>query len=142
MTAWKAIAQSHELQLPTFAFTSGDRLSLKLHCRTLGKLNGAGDNAVLLLHGTTGSSLQFLKPDTADFLFGPRQPLDQNEYFVIMPDAIGHGESSKPSDELGTEFPQYSYTDIVVTQHAIVRDLFAIDHLRLVLGTSMGGMQT
>jgi len=142
MTAWNELANSRRLQLPAFAFTSGGRVSVKLHCRTLGTLNNAGDNAVLLLHGTTGSSLQFLKSETADFLFGQGQPLDQNDYFVIMPDAIGHGESSKPSDELGEDFPQYSYSDIVAAQHAIVHDLFGIDRLRLVLGTSMGGMQT
>jgi len=127
MTAWNELANSHELQLPAFAFKSGDRMSVKLYCRTLGKLNSAGDNAVLLLHGTTGSSLQFLKSETADFLFGQGQPLDQNDYFLIMPDAIGHGESSKPSDELGVEFPQYSYSDIVAAQHATVHDLLGID---------------
>jgi len=142
MPNWRQIAKSHELELPDFCFKNGSRMDLKLRCRTLGRLDDTASNAALLLHGTTGSSLQFLQPDTADFLFGEGQPLDLNGYFIIMPDAIGHGESSKPSDELGVKFPQYQYSDIVAVQHAVIRNLFALDHLRLILGTSMGGMQT
>ena len=142
MTAWKQLAKAHELHMPEFSFANGERRYVKLHCRTLGQLNSARNNAVLLLHGTTGSSMQFFQPDMANFLFDRDQPLDHNEYFLIMPDAIGHGESSKPSSADGPDFPQYSYMDIVRAQHAVVRELFNIDHLRLILGTSMGGMNT
>ena len=81
--------------MPEFSFANGERRYVKLHCRTLGQLNSARNNAVLLLHGTTGSSMQFLQPDMANFLFERDQPLDHNEYFLIMPDAIGH-----PSPEI------------------------------------------
>ena len=142
MTNWKQIATSHELKLPGFCFKNGGHTDLTLRCRTLGRLDDTASNAILLLHGTTGSSLQFLEPDIADFLFEEGQPLDHDSWFIIMPDAIGHGESSKPSDELGVRFPQYRYSDIVAAQYAVIRSLFMLDHLRLVLGTSMGGMQT
>ena len=142
MHNWKSVASSHTLQVEQFAFHNGEKLGLTLHCRTLGTLNPAKDNAVLLLHGTTGSSLQFLQASMADSLFGVGQPLDCTKYFLILPDAIGHGDSSKPSTTQGASFPQYSYTDIVNAQHKIVQDLFGLDSLRLILGTSMGGMNT
>jgi homoserine O-acetyltransferase/O-succinyltransferase len=84
-----------------------------LHYRTLGVLAPERRNAVLMLHGTSGASRQFLQPSTADFLFAEGQPLDVSKYFIIMPDAIGHGGSSKPSDGLETAFPRYCYSDIV-----------------------------
>jgi homoserine O-acetyltransferase len=117
-------------------------MDLRLHCRTLGSQTQSGGNVVLMLHGTTGSGIQFLRPETADFLFGPGQPLDATKYYILLPDAIGHGLSSKPSDGAGTEFPKYGYGDIVRAQHLLVTEHFGLNHLRLVLGTSMGGMQT
>jgi homoserine O-acetyltransferase len=130
---------------PNFRFQSGATMaSLKLHYTTLGtaQTDAAGHvtNAVLLLHGTTGSSRNFLAPSLADSLFGPGQPLDASKFFLIMPDGIGRGGSSKPSDGLRTKFPAYGYIDLVEAQHALVADGLHIDHLRLVLGTSMGGM--
>jgi homoserine O-acetyltransferase/O-succinyltransferase len=142
MPDWNSLATPHTLQLEGFSFSNGDNCHIKLHCRTLGALNRAKDNAVLLLHGTTGSSVQFLQPGMADALFNNGQPLDYSRYFLLAPDAIGHGESSKPSTTGGTNFPQYSYTDIVKAQHRIVQDLFGLQQLRLILGTSMGGMNT
>jgi homoserine O-acetyltransferase/O-succinyltransferase len=142
MPEWNSLASSHTLQVKDFAFSGGENSDITLHCRTLGALNAAKDNAVLLLHGTTGSSLQFLQPSMADALFDKGQPLDCARYFLILPDAIGHGESSKPSTTGGASFPQYSYTDIVNAQHRIVREKFHLDRLRLILGTSMGGMNT
>ena len=83
MTAWKQLAKAHEMHMPEFSFANGERRHVKVHCRTLGQLNSARNNAVLLLHGTTGSSMQFLQPDMANFLFERDQPLDHNEYFLI-----------------------------------------------------------
>jgi homoserine O-acetyltransferase/O-succinyltransferase len=130
-----------------FQFASGDVLpELKLHYRTLGApaYDGDGDvqNAVLMLHGTTGSSQQFTAPETANFLFQPGQPLDADKYFVILPDAIGHGASSKPSDGLRVRFPRYTYHDLVKAQYLLVTECLKVKRLRLILGTSMGGMQT
>ena len=142
MPDWNSLATPHTLELNDFVFSNGNKDHIKLHCRTLGTLNQAKDNAVLLLHGTTGSSVQFLQPGMGDALFDSGQPLDHSKYFLIMPDAIGHGESSKPSTANGTSFPQYSYTDIVKAQHRVVQDLFGLQQLRLILGTSMGGMNT
>ena len=142
MADWKSLASSHTLQVEQFAFSGGEKQDITLHCRTLGTLHPGKDNAVLLLHGTTGSGLQFLQPEMADPLFGSRKPLDSAKYFLILPDAIGHGESSKPSTSNGASFPQYSYTDVVKAQHRLVRELFGVQRLRLILGTSMGGMNT
>ena len=141
MTDWKQCAQAHEMEVPQFHFESGESKTLRLHCRTLGSLNAARNNAVLLLHGTTGSGAQFLEADTADFLFRAGQPLDISQFFIVLPDAIGHGNSSKPSDAQEV-FPHYGYADIVRAQHLVVNELLGIHHLRLVLGTSMGGMNT
>jgi homoserine O-acetyltransferase/O-succinyltransferase len=142
MSDWKREANSRELLIPNFAFDGGGQTSLHLECRTLGQLNAAKDNAILLLHGTTGSSAQFLQPKMAEALFAEDGPLDMREYFLVIPDAIGHGESSKPSTESGEDFPQYTYHDIVRAQKMVVQQLFGIDRLRLILGTSMGGMNT
>ena len=130
---------------PNFRFQSGETLAaLKLHYTTLGspRTDDAGHvtNAVLALHGTTGTGRNFLAPSLAGVLFGPGQPLDASKYFIIMPDGIGRGGSSKPSDGLRMKFPHYGYVDLVEAQHALVVDGLHIDHLRLVLGTSMGGM--
>jgi len=119
---------------------------VKLHYVTLGHIqrNTAGHvtNAVLLLHGTTGTGQQFLSPASRKELFAAGAPLDANKYFVIIPDGLGRGGSSKPSDGLRTRFPQYGYNDVVNGQYRLVKEGLKVDHLKLVLGTSMGGMQT
>jgi homoserine O-acetyltransferase/O-succinyltransferase len=130
-----------------FSFGTGETLpNLHLHYLTLGKLhsdvNGHADNAVLLLHGTGGNAHSLLNPAFSNVLFGPGQPLDITRYFIILPDDIGHGESSKPSDGLHMKFPQYTYDDMVRSQHEMLVDGLHVDHLRLILGTSMGCMQS
>ena len=125
-----------------FAFAEGGRADLRLAYRTLGALAPDRGNAVLLLHGTVGSGQQFLQPAFADALFGPGEPLDVREHFIILPDAIGHGRSSKPSDGLGEAFPRYGYADMVAAQHRLVTEGLGLRRLRLVMGASMGGMQT
>jgi homoserine O-acetyltransferase/O-succinyltransferase len=120
----------------------GGKLDLRLHYRTLGVPAPDRSNAVLMLHGTTGNSTQFLQTTTADFLFAAGWPLDLAKYFIILPDAIGHGGSSKPSDGLETAFPRYCYADTVEAQHRLVTEGLGLERLRLVLGTSMGGMHT
>jgi homoserine O-acetyltransferase len=132
--------------LPNFRFGSGEMLpELKLHYLTLGTphRNAAGhvDNAVLLLHGTGGNAHSLMNPLFSDVLFGPGAPLDITKYFLILPDDIGHGESSKPSDGLHAHFPAYDYDDMVASQRMML-DHMKIDHLRLILGTSMGCMQS
>ncbi len=133
--------------IPNFLFSSGEVLpSLEIQYRTLGSPQKGSEgeiaNAVLLLHGTTGSGKQFLKPSIADFLFGDNQPLDSSRYFVIIPDGIGHGGSTKPSGGLKARFPKYTYSDMVQAQHRLVTEELGIKKLRLLLGTSMGGMHT
>ncbi len=130
-----------------FRFGTGEFLpELKLHYLTLGEPHrdsaGHTDNAVLLLHGTGGSAESLLSPVFSDVLFGPGQPLDITKFFIILPDDIGHGQSSKPSDGLRMHFPQYDYNDMVASQHAMLLDGLHVDHLRLILGTSMGCMQS
>ncbi len=142
MTDWTQRAVARTFNAPGFCFDSGERTDLRLHCRTLGEMAPHGANAVLMLHGTVGSGEQFLQPDTADALFGPGQPLDVAKYCIVLPDAIGHGLSSKPSDRLGAAFPRYGYRDMVRAQHLLVVEHLGLDRLRLVLGTSMGGMHT
>jgi homoserine O-acetyltransferase/O-succinyltransferase len=131
----------------TFKFRSGEQLAeLRLHYRTLGKpardANGRVTNAVLVLHGTGGSGQQFLSPQFADELFGPGQPLDITRFFIIAPDGIGHGKSSKPSDGMHAHFPQYDYDDMVTAQHLLLTDGLGVQHLRLIFGTSMGCMHS
>ena len=122
-----------------FRFHSGEVLpELRLHYRTVG--NPAGE-PVLVLHGTTGSGAGMLSPAFAGELFGAGQPLDASRYFVILPDAIGAGKSSKPSDGLRAAFPKYNYDDMVDAQYRLVKEHLGISHLRLVIGNSMGGMQ-
>jgi homoserine O-acetyltransferase len=132
--------------LANFKFGSGETLpELKLHYLTLGvpHRNAAGhvDNAILLLHGTGGDAHSLMNPVFSDVLFGPGAPLDIQKYFLILPDDIGHGDSSKPSDGLHARFPAYDYDDMVRSQRMMLADM-KIDHLRLILGTSMGCMQT
>jgi homoserine O-acetyltransferase len=133
--------------IKNFHFGSGESLpELKLHYLTLGKphrgADGHTDNAILLLHGTGGSAHSLLSPVFSNVLFGPGQPFDISKYFVILPDDIGHGESSKPSDGLRMKFPQYDYDDMVASQHTMLTEGLHVDHLRLILGTSMGCMQS
>jgi homoserine O-acetyltransferase len=129
-----------------FHFASGEQLpELRIHYTTMGKArrdaHGRVANAVLLLHATGGSGRSFLRERFAG-VFAKGQLLDPSRYFIIMPDGIGHGNSSKPSDGLRARFPQYDYTDMVAAQHALVTQGLEVDHLRLILGTSMGCMQT
>jgi homoserine O-acetyltransferase len=128
-----------------FTFKSSESLSeLRLHYRTLGKAErdaqGQVVNAVLILHGTGGSGAQFLAPQFAGELFGPGQLLDITKYFVILPDGIGHGKSSKPSDGMHAHFPAYDYEDMVAAEHLLVTEGLHVQHLRLIFGTSMGCM--
>ena len=133
--------------LHDFKFLSGETLpELRLHYRTLGRAtrNAAGltNNAVLILHGTTGSGAQFIRPEFAGELFGPGQPLDAGKYFLILPDGIGHGKSSKPSDGLHARFPRYGYRDMVEADYRLLSEGLGVNHARLIMGTSMGGMHT
>ncbi len=128
-------------------FQSGETLpEVRMHYRTLGKpvrdANGHTTNAVLILHGTGGDGTTFLRPIFAGVLFGPGQLLDATKYFLILPDNFGHGKSSKPSDGLHAHFPQYDYADMVALQHELVTKGLEVDHLRLILGTSMGCMHS
>jgi len=130
-----------------FHFASGEVLpELRLHYTLFGKphrnASGHVDNAILILHGTGGSGHSFLADKFAGVLFGKNQLLDAGRYFIILPDGIGHGQSSKPSDGLHMHFPQYNYEDMVAAQYALVTQGLQVDHLRLVLGTSMGCMHT
>ena len=130
-----------------FKFTSGETLpELKIHYRTFGKIDkdaqGKVRNAVLIMHGTTGRGAQFIRPEFAGELFGKDQPLDATKFFIVLPDGIGHGKSSKPSDGLHAKFPHYGYIDMVEAQHRLLTDGLGVNHARLVMGTSMGGMHT
>jgi homoserine O-acetyltransferase len=130
-----------------FKFTSGETLpELRLHYRTLGKpdndAQGKTRNAVLIMHGTTGSGAQFIRPEFAGELFGKDQPLDAAKFFIVLPDAIGHGKSSKPSDGMHAKFPRYRYIDMVEAQYRLFTEGLGVNHARLVMGTSMGGMHT
>lgn len=130
-----------------FTFESGEQLpALRQHFMTLGEprrdAKGEITDAVLLLHNTTGSSKGWLAPGLVDELFGPDQPLDVSKFFLVMPDAIGFGGSSKPSDGLRSRFPRYRYQDMIVAQHRLLTESLGIARLRLVLGLSMGGMLT
>jgi homoserine O-acetyltransferase len=133
--------------LQDFRFSSGEVLKeLRLHYTTIGApvkdSQGVVRNAVLIMHGTGGSGQQFVREQFAGVLFGAGQLLDANRYFIILPDGIGHGKSSKPSDGLHARFPQYTYADMVAAQHRLLTEKLEVNHLRLVMGTSMGGMQT
>ena len=133
--------------IPSFQFQDGESMqNLRIHYVTLGAPHrdrkGLVDNAVLIMHGTGGSSAQFLRDEFAGQLFGKGQLLDASKYFLILPDDIGHGHSSKPSDGLRAKFPLYDYHDMVVAEAALITNGLHVDHLRLVLGTSMGCMHT
>jgi len=130
-----------------FRFASGETLpELNLHYHTLGTAQkdkkGLTANAVLVMHGTGGAGTQFLNDRFGGELFGPGQPLDATKFFIVMPDDIGHGKSSKPSNGLHAKFPHYNYDDMVLAEYRLLTEKLKVDHLRLVMGTSMGGMHT
>ena len=134
-----------DVLLQNFRFRSGEALpELRIHYTTLGSphrdSSGRIDNAVMVLHGTGGDGKQFLRPQFADELYGPGQPLDIRKYWIILPDNIGHGQSSKPSDGLRMKFPKYDYDDMVEAQHRLLIEGLKITRLRLIMGTSMGCM--
>ena len=136
-----------DFTIRNFKFTAGDTLpELRIHYRTLGNpqkdAQGKTTNAVLIMHGTTGSGAQFIRPEFAGELFGKGQPLDATKYFVVLPDGIGHGKSSKPSDGLHAKFPRYGYLDMVEAQYRLLTEGLGVNHARLIMGTSMGGMHT
>jgi len=133
--------------LRDFRLRSGELLpELRMHVRLLGTArrdsNSRVTNAVLILHGTTGNGGNFIRSEFAGELFGPGQLLDAKRYFLILPDNLGHGKSTKPSDELHAKFPKYGYLDMVEAQHLLLTEGLDVNHLRLVIGTSMGGMHT
>ena len=149
------LAQGQNYPAPTpgnfivknFTFKSGEKLAqVRLHYYTLGKpqkdASGKVRNAVLILHGTSGSGRQFLTPHFGGVLFGPGQLLDASKYFIILPDNIGHGQSSKPSDGMHMRFPHYEYDDMIELQYRLLTQGLGVNHLRLVMGTSMGGMHS
>ena len=128
-----------------FVFASGEKLGdLRLHYTTLGTpqrdAQGRVTNAVMILHGTGGSGQQFFRPQFADVLFAKGGLLDPAKYFMILPDGIGHGKSSKPSDGMRARFPKYDYDDMVRAQHLLLTQGLGVDRLRLIMGTSMGCM--
>jgi homoserine O-acetyltransferase len=139
--------QPHEADfvVHNFHFRSGETLpSMRLHYMTLGQprrdATGRIANAVLILHGTGGDGHQFLRPQFADVLFKPGGLLDPARYYIILPDDIGHGKSSKPSDGLHARFPHYDYDDMVAAEHLVTAKALGVGRLRLILGTSMGCM--
>jgi homoserine O-acetyltransferase len=150
MLASRTAAQtprSGDFTIPDFLFADGETLpSLKIHYMTMGEpkrdASGHISNAVLLLHGTGGSGSQFLAPQFHDVLLGSGGLLDPAKYYIILPDDIGHGRSSKPSDGMHARFPHYGYTDMVTAEYRLVTEGLHVDHLRLILGTSMGCMHS
>jgi homoserine O-acetyltransferase/O-succinyltransferase len=136
-----------DFNIHDFKFASGETLpELRLHYRTLGKpekdAQGKTTNAVLIMHGTTGSGAQFIRPEFAGELFGKDQLLDATKFFIVLPDGIGHGKSSEPSDGMHAKFPHYGYLDMVEADYQLLTEGLAVNHARLVMGTSMGGMHT
>jgi len=136
-----------EYAIKDFKFTTGETLpELRIHYRMLGTIHkdkkGHVDNAVLIMHGTGGAGTQFLQDRFAGEPFGAGQPLDATKYFIVLVDDIGHGKSGKPSDGLRMKFPHYTYDDMVVAEYRVLTEKLKVDHLRLVMGTSMGGMHT
>ena len=150
-----SIASAADYPAPTEAdFTISDfKFALRrdtaraaLHYRTLGTpqkdAEGKTTNAVLIMHGTTGSGAQFIRSEFAGELFGKDQPLDATKFFIVLPDGIGHGKSSKPSDGMHAKFPRYGYLDMVEADYRLLTEGLDVNHARLVMGTSMGGMHT
>lgn len=138
---------TNDFSMGDFHFKSGQTLGeLRIHYRTLGAPkrdeHGTVTNAVLILHGTTGQGGNFLRPEFAGELFGPGQLLDAEHFFIVLPDGIGHGQSSRPSEGLHAHFPNYGYRDMIDAQYRLLTQGLKVNHLRLVMGTSMGGMHT
>ena len=136
-----------DFMLNNFQFASGESLpALRIHYRTLGQPRrdeqAVVRNAVLILHGTGGSGAQFMAGEFAGELFGPGQPLDAARYFIVLPDGVGHGHSTKPSDGPRARFPRFGFRDMIVAQYRLLTEGLQVNHLRLVMGTSMGGMHT
>ncbi len=135
-----------DVVLKDFHFRSGETMDLKMHYRVLGSpqkdAQGVVRNAVLIMHGTGGAGSQFTSANFAGELFGPGQLLDVTKYFIVLPDDIGHGQSSKPSQGLHAKFPQYGYLDMVEAEYRLLTEGLGVNHARLVMGTSMGGMHT
>ena len=139
-------ARDAQFTIHDFRFRSGETLAnLRLNYTMLGQphrnAQGEIDNAVMILHGTGGTGRQFLSPQFADALYGPGQPLDIRRYWIILPDGIGHGKSSKPSDGLRMRFPHYDYDDMVDAHYRLLHDGLGVKRMRLIMGTSMGCMQ-
>jgi len=144
---WATSLKQGDYVARDFHFRDGETIpELKVHYYTLGAptkdTNGKTNNAVLVMHGTGGSGRQFLSATFAGVLFGPGQLLDDSKYFIIMPDDIGHGCSSKPSDGMHAHFPHYDYDDMVAAEHGIVTESLGVNHLVIVMGTSMGCMHS
>jgi homoserine O-acetyltransferase len=141
---WQKRAAERDVQLPGFRFGTGETMDLRMHVTTLGtpRRNTAGeiDNAVMVLHGTGGSGHQFFRPQFADELYGPGQPLDITKWYVILPDNVGHGKSSKPSNGMKMAFPRYGYLDMVSAQRRLLVEGLGVTQLQLIVGTSMGCM--
>ena len=136
-----------DVTLRDFHFANGESLpQLRIHYRTLGKpqkdAQGVVRNAVIIGHGTGGAGANFIRPEFAGELFGSGQPLDASKFFIVLPDGIGHGKSSKPSDGLRAKFPAYGYRDMVEAEYRLLTEGLGVNHLRLVMGTSMGAMHT
>jgi homoserine O-acetyltransferase len=143
----KLATQEGDFVIKDFRFGTGETLpELRIHYTTLGKserdAKGHVTNAVLIMHGTGGAGNQFLRPQFAGMLFVPGGLLDPAHYFIVLPDGIGHGKSSKPSDGMHAHFPQYDYDDMVEADYRLLTDGLKVDHLRLVMGTSMGCMHS
>ena len=144
-TVWPTREQ--DVVLKEFRFRDGETLpELRMHVTMLGQpqrnAKGEIDNAVMVLHGTGGTGRQFLRPQFADELYGPGQPLDIRKYWIILPDNVGHGKSSKPSYGMRMRFPKYDYDDMVEAQHRMLTEGLGVKHLRLIMGTSMGCMHS
>ena len=141
---WAKRATERDVVLKDFRFGTGEAMDITMHVTTLGTphRDAAGhiDNAVMVLHGTGGSGAQFFRPQFADELYGPGQVFDITKWYVILPDSIGHGQSSKPSDGLRMKFPRYDYDDMVKAQQLLLTQGLGVKHLQLILGTSMGCM--
>jgi len=144
--SWARAGTQGDHVVRNFKFRSGEVLpELKLHYTTLGTprkdARGIVRNAVMVLHGTGGSGRSFLGNAYAGGLFAPGQLLDSSKYYIVLPDGIGHGGSSKPSDGLRAQFPKYTYDDMVEAQYRLLTEKLGVNHLRLIMGTSMGCMQ-
>ena len=145
VSAQEVKPRESDFSLRDFRFQNGVVLkNLRMHYTTLGEPTrdaaGTVRNAVLILHGTGGAGSAFLSRNFAGELFGPGQLLDARSHFIILPDNLGHGKSSKPSDGLRADFPKYGYTDMLVAQHRLLTEGLGVNHLRLIIGTSMGCM--